>query len=174
MRTIHTRLTADPSPFGILVLSLLASGCEPSKLEGACEFSYPALGEYYCEHETSEADCTWGIENVYHPYDSCEDLGYGDYGDTWYTSPAGAYTPGAYGAFADGGVGTGDEGGSCVTAGYDCSSTACCSGSTCVDFSGSVTGQYCADYCTSGSECQSGCCAVTSDGSGVCAPYDYC
>ena len=98
MHTFHS--------LGQRAIFLCLIGCVPEEeKEGACEFAYPSLNEYYCTYEEYESDCTWGTENYYFAYDSCADLGYSDNGDTWFTSSSGSGTPGAYGAWGSGGSG---------------------------------------------------------------------
>ncbi|MFO0547336.1 MAG: hypothetical protein U0271_03050 [Polyangiaceae bacterium] len=61
----------------------------------------------------------------------------------------------------------------CADAGESCDAEACCSGETCVAFGGD-SGNLCSANCSTGTDCVSGCCAMTQAGQGVCAPQDYC
>lgn len=63
-----------------------------------------------------------------------------------------------------------DQNGSCLPAGSACGgSVSCCGGSICVDYQG--YGTYCGALCSSGSDCDSGCCSQTTDGAyNICAP----
>ena len=68
------------------------------------------------------------------------------------------------------------EGGSCVPKLETCSQNGDCCGfangnNYCVDTGSSA---ICAIACTSGSECESGCCAALQGGGSVCAPSSYC
>lgn len=62
----------------------------------------------------------------------------------------------------------------CSQAGTACEhSSDCCYDANCTNFDS--MGSYCAAFCTSGSDCQSGCCVPLQDGSAsVCAPQSYC
>lgn len=61
---------------------------------------------------------------------------------------------------------------SCTPAGGNCERTSCCGGAVCID---ATDGIRCADTCTSGAQCSSGCCAPV-DGiiANVCSPTTFC
>jgi hypothetical protein len=80
----------------------------------------------------------------------------------------GSYANSVYSTNGSGGSGSGGGGGGGTTG--TCP-TSCPAGSECVSFSGSL---QCAQTCTSSSQCASGCCDGTSNGSMVCAPSNYC
>jgi len=65
--------------------------------------------------------------------------------------------------------------GSCTPAGSQCGEgiELCCADSLCVIYQG--VGDYCGARCSTGSECQSGCCIPLADHSAnVCAPSSFC
>lgn len=61
----------------------------------------------------------------------------------------------------------------CVGAGDSCAAdvNSCCSDSVCVNNS---LGIHCAALCSTGSQCNSGCCAPLDTGVTVCSPAQYC
>lgn len=80
------------------------------------------------------------------------------------------------GSRSDGGGGSGGSGGACAAPGDACG----VNGDCCDFFSGNAlcvdtgSAQVCAATCTTGSDCKSGCCAALTDGSGACAPVEFC
>lgn len=61
--------------------------------------------------------------------------------------------------------------GSCAAPGESCASpTLCCDGNVCIQDAGST---YCAGSCSTGSDCQSGCCHILSGGTSL-IPSGFC
>ncbi len=110
----------------------------------------------------------------------CEAVGAGSCEESTYGSNrcSGAPTkcPGTSSSTTGGG--TTGSGGSCSAQGDGCEVNGdCCDFSSgnalCVDY-GAGYGALCGGTCSSGSDCNSGCCASTQEGNYVCAPSEFC
>jgi len=84
-----------------------------------------------------------------------------------------AGTSGSGGSGNSGAGGSGNEQTQCLAPGeLDCSDAAlCCEGAMCITDGVEIA---CAALCTTGNECQSGCCAAVDETSSVCAPANFC
>jgi hypothetical protein len=88
-------------------------------------------------------------------------------------SSGAAGTSGSGGSGNSGAGGGGNEQTQCLEPGeLDCSAAAlCCEGARCVTDGLQIV---CATLCSTGDECQSGCCAAVDDTGSVCAPAEFC